>query len=158
MKIVYRKGDLLQTTCLAIAHGCNAQGVMGRGVAKVIKSKYPKAFLKYRTAHEKYGLKLGEVISVIESGKLILNCITQEYYGKLSSVYVDYPAIRLCMREVNIKVAYFYQIESTSPNTIDWMSVAFPKIGSGLGGGDWSVISDIIEEELTEVTPIVYEM
>jgi O-acetyl-ADP-ribose deacetylase (regulator of RNase III) len=34
--------------------------------------------------------------------------------------------------------------------------VALPKIGSGLAGGDWKVISAIIENESKNYQPIVY--
>ena len=31
-----------------------------------------------------------------------------------------------------------------------------PLIGAGLGGGDWNVISAIIQSECKDVTPVVY--
>ncbi len=36
--------------------------------------------------------------------------------------------------------------------------VAMPKIGAGLGGGDWSQIAEIIELNSIHFTPIVYEL
>jgi len=36
------------------------------------------------------------------------------------------------------------------------MKVGLPKIGAGLGGGDWSIISKIIEEELGEFDVTIY--
>ena len=35
MNIIYKQGDLLECSEQVIVHGCNAQGVMGSGVAKV---------------------------------------------------------------------------------------------------------------------------
>ena len=35
-------------------------------------------------------------------------------------------------------------------------TVAIPKIGAGLGGGDWKKIEKIIEEEFKDVVPNVY--
>ncbi len=32
----------------AIAHGCNAQGAMGAGVAAVVSKRWPQLYLKYR--------------------------------------------------------------------------------------------------------------
>jgi len=38
-------------------------------------------------------------------------------------------------------------------------TVALPMIGAGLGGGDWNVISDIIETESKKaLQPIVYKL
>lgn len=33
MKIIYKQGDLLSCPERVILHGCNAQGVMGSGIA-----------------------------------------------------------------------------------------------------------------------------
>ena len=54
MKIEYRKGDLFQTEIKTIVHGCNAQGVMGSGVAKIIRDKYPKAYDRYVAEYKIY--------------------------------------------------------------------------------------------------------
>ncbi len=35
--ITYKQGDLMKASETYIAHGCNAQGVMGSGVAKAIR-------------------------------------------------------------------------------------------------------------------------
>ena len=35
-------------------------------------------------------------------------------------------------------------------------SVAFPLIGSGLGGGSWKKISGIIQDVFTDIVPVVY--
>jgi O-acetyl-ADP-ribose deacetylase (regulator of RNase III) len=39
-----------------------------------------------------------------------------------------------------------------------WRSVAFPLIGTGLGGGRWDVISAIIEANAKDFQPIVYSL
>ena len=39
--------DLLNSPDRIIVHGCNAQGVMGAGVAKAIRTKYPEAYSNY---------------------------------------------------------------------------------------------------------------
>lgn len=148
MEIIYRKGDLLETDCRLIAHGCNAQGVMGSGVAKAIRAKYPNAYDIYRGVHLDKGLTLGENVlaGIPGTTTIIVNCITQEFYGRDSSrIYIDYKSIRSCMRNLNTILEMYDE-------------VAMPKIGAGLGGGDWETISIIIEEELTDLQPIVYEL
>ena len=149
-KIIYRKGNLLDTDCMLIAHGCNAQGVMGSGVAKAIRAKYPDAYNEYKKRYDNQGLNLGDIIPVViyqHHNKIIINCITQEFYGRDSDkIYVNYTAIEQCMRKIN----NYYSIG------VD--CIALPKIGAGLGGGDWNAISDIIERELTNIQPIVYEL
>jgi len=148
MKIVYKKGDLLEATEPYIAHGCNAQGVMGSGVAKLIREKWPNAFDIY---HQRYilngnNLTLGTIIISYEKDVTIYNCITQEFYGKKNKRYCDYDAIRSCMKLIN-SVGHVLKKDKT---------VAMPKIGAGLAGGNWDIIEQIIEEELTRVQPVVY--
>ena len=36
--------------------------------------------------------------------------------------------------------------------------IGLPLIGAGLGGGNWNIISSIIEEELTKIKPIVFTL
>lgn len=145
MKIEYIKGDLLSTDCKTILHGCNAQGVMGSGVAKIIRETYPKAYTVYREKYNREGLRLGDCIRVLDGNKLIVNAITQQYYGRDGSKYVSYDAIDEVMKEINA-MHYIYGIKE----------IAMPQIGAGLGGGDWQVIEAIIESRLTLVQPKVY--
>lgn len=144
-KIEYITGDLLLTDVKHIIHGCNSKGVMGSGVAKAIRDKYPQAYRDYNDKYNNYGLELGTiVVSVQDDGKVIHNAITQKDYGRDSNrVYVSYWAI------ANV----FRHIESWGIKEI-----ALPKIGSGLANGDWNVIEAIIENTLTKTKPIVYVM
>ena len=78
-----------------------------------------------------------------ENDKVIINAYTQYGYGR-DKVYVDYDAIRSCMREIKTKYA--------------GKRIGLPKIGAGLAGGDWGIISGIIDEELEgeDVVVVVY--
>ena len=150
MQIEYVKGDLFATEIHTIAHGCNAQGVMGSGVAKIIKERYPDAFKRYRNQYEKQGvLKLGDIIVVpceyIGEKKIIVNAITQEIFGRDGRRFVSYDAVAESMAKIN----NMFEIYGIS-------EIAMPQIGAGLGGGDWKVISAIIESELKSVKPYVY--
>lgn len=153
MKIIYKRGDLLQCEEKYILHGCNAQGVMGSGVAKLIRAKYPSAYSVYLASKDKVEMKLGCVTyAEQDDGKVILNAITQDRYGHQPSwgktVYVSYDAVRDCMQRINWLAG----------KAIESVSIAMPKIGSGLGGGDWNIISDIIETESVNFQAVVYEL
>lgn len=145
MKIEYRNGDLMKTPERFILHGCNAQGVMGSGVAKLIRAKYPKAYDDYRKHFEKTGLVLGEMIfSEQPDGKTIINAITQDTYGK-TGIHVSYDAINTIFHKLNK-----YLVEGET--------VAMPLIGAGLGGGDWDIIEAAIEEYSKTYQPVVYRL
>ncbi len=145
MKIEYRKGNLFETDILHIVHGCNAQGVMGSGVAKIVKEQYFDAYKFYAEQYDEAGLKLGDVQFVPANGKVIVNAITQENFGRTGAKFVDYNAVANCMKTIN-------KVLKLSGET----QVAMPQIGAGLGGGDWSVIASIIESELQDIQPVVY--
>ena len=146
--ITYIKGDLLGAAQTVIAHGCNCQGVMGSGVAKAIREKYENVYEIYVLKHKTFGLELGDILPIrTTDGKIIVNCMTQENYGRENIQYVSYDAIKACMDKINKKV-------------LDWgvTEVAIPKIGAGLGGGDWNIIEKIIITAANNFTPIIYEL
>lgn len=135
MTIITKRGDLLQAKGV-IVHGCNAQGVMGSGVAAQIRKKWPKAYEVYRRMDMELGLVS---FAVVEYGVTVANAITQEFYGRDGKVYADYLAIRSAFAAINI-------VASNEGETV----VNFPLIGCGLAGGDWDVVSKIIDEELDD--------
>jgi O-acetyl-ADP-ribose deacetylase (regulator of RNase III) len=146
MAIIYKTGDLFASNERVLVHGCNAQGAYSSGFAGIMREHYPEAYQGYCEAYDKGELRLGEVIWVTaHDGRVIGNAITQETYGRDKNVvYADYQAIRWAMREINLYVAGQYD------------SVGMPAIGAGLANGSWATISQIIEEEATQFTPVVY--
>ena len=125
-----------------IMHGCNAQGAMGAGVAAIIRNKYPLAYEKYAEQNPNY--ILGEVIPVIvEENLVIVNAITQEYFGT-DRVRADYDAIeQACKGAVHLATSGL--IESTD--------IHLPLIGGGLAGGDALRLLDIFEAVFTDAEP-----
>lgn len=145
MKIKYIQGDIFESETRYILHGCNAQGVMGAGVAKAIKQTYPYAFEVYRKAYDTNGLRLGETQIAKCRNRTIINAITQNTYGTKKDVrYVSYDAIAMALHAVE-EILYGSEI-------------AMPMIGAGLGGGDWNVIEAIIESECKTIQPIVFTL
>lgn len=120
-----------------IIHGCNGQGVMGSGVAAIIRSQYPVAYQTYMRQADT-GYILGEVIpAIVEPNLVIVNAITQEYYGT-DKRYADYDAIAQAFKGTK-HLAESGMIESTD--------IHFPMIGGGLAGGDLVTILTIMDEQ-----------
>lgn len=130
-------GDMLQLKSGIIVHGCNAQGVMGGGIAWQIRNQYPQAYEEYVGVHKaEGGLRLGDVIfTTIDqaAGLFIANAITQKYYGTSGKKYVSYKAVFEAMKTV----AEFSEDIG--------IPVHYPLIGAGLAGGDWSIIQPVID-------------
>jgi O-acetyl-ADP-ribose deacetylase (regulator of RNase III) len=146
--IEYRQGDVLDAPSGSIiVHGCNARGVMGSGVAKAVKYRYPEAFEVYLRKFYTGGLILGEYTSYATPHKtLIVNGITQKSYGTKVQRYVDYEAVAQVFKNVVEDMVW----TQGDPKCIHYDTIAFPKIGAGLGGGSWDVISAIIDEAIPD--------
>lgn len=147
MQIIYRKSNLLDAPERYIAHGCNAHGRMRTGVAKIIKEKYPAAFDVYYRTYLHFGLSVGQIIPVDCVRHTVINCITQQDSTTdrgFGEVYLDYDGLAACMRAIE------KLLDSPIP-----VPVAFPKIGAGEAGGDWTRIAPILEGS-SMIQPIVH--
>lgn len=149
MMIKFIKGNILNTNADAIVHQVNRKGVMGGGLAKQIRMKYPNVYAKYRELCSQPGVistnLLGKVQSVpVDSEKHVVNAFAQNAYGH-GCRFTDYDAFRKCMNKIN--------------RVYKNKTVALPyKIGCGLGGGDWTVIFDIINQELSDCNVLIYRL
>lgn len=152
MEIIYKIGNLLDAQTDVIAHQVNCQGVMGSGVAKQIKEKWPEVFEKYHY-HAKlsqYNV-LGDCQMVrIEQYKFIANLFGQKYYGQENFRYTSYDAIYDALVKLNV-----YMQERNCK------SVAIPyKMSSDRGGADWNVILAMVESVFknTNITIEIWQL
>ena len=135
------KGDMLKLAIAGefdvIVHGCNCQCTMGAGIAKAIRAEFPEAYEADLATEKGSSEKLGTFSSakVRRDGHeiTIVNAYTQLHY-RGRGVKVDYDAIRNVFRSI--------------AREYTGQRIAYPKIGAGLGGGDWSRISELIDREL----------
>lgn len=148
-------GSILNVNRGIIVHGCNAQGVMGAGIALQIKNKWPNAFIDYQyylqgiTANNLSPGKrffnelqskqfrqsvMGHVVDTVISDQLVISsAITQYDYSNTGSKHTNYQAV----------YEAFEHILDLAKETR--LPVHYPLIGAGLGGGNWAIISEIID-------------
>ena len=151
MKIIYKTGDLLEADECIIAHGCNARGAMGSGVAKAIRAKWPYAYDCYRTFYKRFGLHTGMNVWAHCTDKLIINCITQETYGRSEKRYVDYDAVSSCFKTINDRVYRSALMSITLKTKRDQLPEETNiKINKILSGQTWSKVFEILEDEAPE--------
>jgi len=145
--IKYYKGNLFLDYPNPIVHGCNSKGVMGSGFAKELVTKYPEIYDGYKNFCASPNV-LGKIyVSETKRGTYIFNCITQENYGKDGKKYVSYDAVDSC----------FFTIKHLM-EPLNFNKIHMPKIGAGLGGGNWDIISAIIESHMKDYMVCVYEL
>jgi len=120
-----------------IVHGCNCFCTMGSGIAKQVRERYPQAYAVDKNTAKGDISKMGRFSYTTIVGENhsfnIINAYTQFRYG-LDKQHTDYDAIRNAFKLIKRKFS--------------GLRIGYPMIGAGLGGGDWSVINNITNEEL----------
>lgn len=151
--IHYVKGNLLDSNCDYICHQVNCQGVMGSGIARQIRERWPEVYEDYKLFHAGClinGVKLlGKICfsHINNTNQGVVNMFCQDNYGYDGNRYTSYDAFATALYDIKHCVPEGYKI-------------GFPKnIGCGLGGGNWKVISALIEEILGEDYEVyIYEL
>lgn len=148
--VKYVKGNLLDSTCDYICHQVNCQGAMNSGIAKQIRERFPEVYTSYKELCMTMGARrlLGTIDIVGTNANYeVINIFSQYNYGYNGSRYTSYDAFANALETLR-----------------DWIepgkTIGFPKnIGCGLGGGNWKVISALIEEILGEEYDVyIYEL
>jgi O-acetyl-ADP-ribose deacetylase (regulator of RNase III) len=137
--ITYVQGDLFQSNAKVLVNPVNIMGVMGKGVALEFKKRYPAMFEEYHTLCEKGQFKIGDLWLYKASDKWVLNFPTKQHWREKSTVEIIQAGLH--------KFVEFYETDTIT-------SIAFPKLGSGLGGLDWEKQVRPIMEQYLQALPI----
>lgn len=129
-------GNLLDAQApVIIVHQVNDLGFMGAGLALQIRNKYPNVYNIYRKHAN--SSQIGNIQLVkIGDNRYICNMFSQKGISRVIRT-TDYNAMRICFQKLaklNIPIALPY------------------KIGCGLAGGDWAIVSQMIDEILPSAT------
>ena len=170
MQILRKKNEdiLKQSICKAIVNPVNCVGVMGKGLAKQFKARYPDNFVFYRGVCRRRELRMGQVLThripntgvnnIITSSihllqpapystllHFIINFPTKKHWRNRSHLYDIAAGLKALKRDLEI-------------NNIE--SVAIPKLGCGLGGLNWTDVKKLIEDILPgthNLTVVLFE-
>ena len=142
-------GDILRADAEAIINTVNCVGVMGRGIALQFKKAWPNNFNAYALACKNKGVQPGRMF-IFETGQLanpryIINFPTKRHWraaSRIEDIESGLVALVDDIQRLGIK------------------SVAIPPLGAGLGGLDWAIVREKIEEAmqpLRDVDVFLYE-
>lgn len=145
----YIVGDITETELKYIAHGCNCQNKMGSGVAKALYTKFPEVKRRYHDACAFFVNDfnmLGQVSTAsVGNGIYVFNCYTQLNFGYDGKKYVNYGAVAKCFERL--------------AKELEGKTIAIPKIGCGLAGGNWTFMEQLINDTVGDKLEIwVYEL
>lgn len=142
--IKFFNGDLLKSGCDIICHQVNEYGVMGAGIAKQIKDKYPKAFDDYVKAIKEKTSK-GENLPLIALSKqpdgiIVANMFTQRK-GKTNLEILRNAVVFLGMQIIDLFVTKLKFNEMTGVFFDRPFRVGIPyRYGCGIAKGDWESV------------------
>lgn len=156
--IIYKSGNLLDANVDYITHQVNCQGVMGSGIAKQIRDRWPHVYDEYKwflDCSKNIWKKpaLGRLHAVYENPDLAPNCrviinfFSQYHYLPRNVVNTDYDAFRSCCEELRTIIGSHRD-----------RVIGFPyKIGCGLAGGDWTIVESIISTVFEDYNVEIYK-
>lgn len=147
-------GNIVQgVTKGVIFHQVNCQGVMGSGVAAAIRGKWPIVFDEYLKLHldavkhqTKGKIHLGKMQMVqVAHGLYVCNLFGQQFFGNDGKRYTSYDALDTALASAR---------EWMEQYDVSLSDAHHPLIGSGLGGGKWSIVREIITANLGNETTL----
>ncbi|WP_318842093.1 macro domain-containing protein [Pectobacterium odoriferum] len=134
--IRYSTGDLLESNTMALVNAVNCQGVMGKGIAYQFKKKFPKNFSYYKAACENNQLKIGDILTVAEYDRLIINFPTKDSWRLKSQYEFIEKGLNALRKEIIEKKI---------------SSISIPPLGCGNGGLDWLNVERMIIDTLGDL-------
>jgi O-acetyl-ADP-ribose deacetylase (regulator of RNase III) len=129
--MIEKTGDMFTSDAPALGHGVNCAGVMGAGVAKTFRERYPHNYVNYRAACQSGALRPGMVHVNREKSVYIINMATQDMPGADAT----YPRVF----EAALNAAQGAVTKGVN-------RVAIPEIGCGIGGLDWVAVKAVLKD------------
>ena len=127
-------GNLFASRAQTLVNTVNCVGVMGKGVALEFKKAYPAMFEDYAERCDRKLVRLGEPYLYRDlSGVMIVNFPTKDHWRSASR-----------LADIERGLDYFVA------HAAEWgiQSVAFPPLGCGNGGLEWSEVGPLIYSKL----------
>jgi len=151
----YVKGDILDAKHGIIGQQVNCRMVMGAGLAKQIRDKYPMVFTEYRDimGAAPFHTRLGKC-QLVQAGPdlYVANLFGQADFVPRNKCHTDYNALSMALhglrdwRRINW------------PDDPSAMPIYLPSgLGSGLAGGDWNVVQGLIGSAIPDAIIVRYE-
>jgi O-acetyl-ADP-ribose deacetylase (regulator of RNase III) len=132
----YHKSDIFASPAQVIVNPVNCKGHMGKGLALAFQQRYPTMFESYQQECREGKLRIGQPTLYKASTPWIFNFPTKDHWRDDSKV--EYLEAGLQYFIVHYKV-------------LEIISIAFPKLGAGLGKLSWDEVGPLMVKYLSQV-------
>lgn len=130
-------GNIFESRAQTLVNTVNCVGVMGKGIAKEFKKRYPDMFQDYAEKCRQNQVKPGEPFIYTDLlGTSIINFPTKEHWrspSKLENIIHGLDIFTKKHKEWGIQ------------------SVAFPPLGCGSGGLEWRTVGPVMYQKLSRL-------
>lgn len=147
--IRFTRGNLLEADVEALVNTVNTVGVMGKGIALMVKEAFPENFREYAAACKRGEVEVGRVFLTQRPGlagpRWIINFPTKKHWrhsSRIEWIEEGLVDLRRVILEKGIR------------------SIAVPPLGCGQGGLRWQNVRGLIERKLGDlegVEVVIYE-
>jgi len=144
LKLMRGDQSLFDSDARTLVNTVNCVGVMGKGIAREFKARYPAMFRDYKKRCDRHELQIGKpYIWKGDSEKWVLNFPTKFHFRDRSKT-----------EWIEDGLNYFRE------HYWEWgiTSIAFPALGCSNGGLDWDVVLPILKKYLGEIRDIEVEI
>lgn len=139
--IHYIKGNLFDSPAQVLVNTVNTVGVMGKGIAKEFKIRYPQMFDIYKQKCLNKEFNIGNLFYYKAEEKWILNFPTKADWRQPSRLsYIEEGLQKFRDTYIDVGVN----------------SIAFPKLGCGNGGLEWKDVKLVMEKYLHDLPIDIY--
>lgn len=136
--------SIFDSTADALINPVNCVGVMGKGLAKEFKERYPECFPPYKEACSK---------KILEPGKLIYvrTCVQPDLFSITRPAIILFPTKKHWRGNSQLRWIKA-GLQNLKKTYREWgiSSVAMPQLGCGLGGLKWIDVKEVIERLFEE--------
>lgn len=143
MSYIEKKGNIFNSSAMAVVNTVNCVGAMGKGIALDFKLRFPEMFKEYQQICFRHLLKPGQILPYTKSKPIILNFAIKDDWKDPSRVE--------WIEETLQKFVDNY-------HSMGITSVAFPWMGAMNGGLPFETIQELTRKYLSNLKDIEIEV
>ena len=146
--IEYVRGNLLDAPVAALVNPVNTDGIMGAGLAKQFKQKFPWSYTDYHAACNVRAVQIGKMF-ISDPGTPTSAC-----YPRLQFI-IHFPTKKSWRDPSRLSYIVAGLVDLVKKvRGFEIPSLAIPALGCGLGGLQWTDVHPLIVDAFTQLPDV----